>query len=87
MKTKFKASFVKDLKNATPEILHRVQLVIEQIELTESIDLISNIKKLKNSKNYYRIRVGDYRIGVSIEDNTVMFIRCLHRKEIYRYFL
>jgi mRNA-degrading endonuclease RelE of RelBE toxin-antitoxin system len=60
VKTKFKASFVKDLKNATPEILHRVQLVREQIELTESIDLISNIKKLKNSKNYYRIRA---RVG------------------------
>jgi mRNA interferase RelE/StbE len=63
-----------------------VQPVIDQVELIESIDLISNIKKLKNSKNYYRIRVGDYCIEVSIEDNTVMFIRCLHRKDVYRYF-
>lgn len=86
MKVRFKASFIKDLKNGSPEIVNRVQQLIDPVELVESIDLISNLKKLKNSKNYYRIRIGDYRIGISIKDNIIMFIRCLHRKETYRYF-
>ncbi|MGH2412635.1 MAG: type II toxin-antitoxin system RelE family toxin, partial [Microcystaceae cyanobacterium] len=34
----------------------------------------------------YRIRLGDYRIGLFIEGKTVTFARVLHRKEIYRYF-
>jgi len=30
--------------------------------------------------------VGDYRVGVIFEEETVTFCRVLHRKEIYRYF-
>ncbi|MFQ5637633.1 MAG: type II toxin-antitoxin system RelE/ParE family toxin [bacterium] len=36
--------------------------------------------------NYYRIRVGSYRLGVEITENKVFFVRFLHRNEIYRYF-
>ena len=35
---------------------------------------------------YYRIRVGDYRVGFVFEQGAVTFVRCLNRKEIYRYF-
>jgi mRNA-degrading endonuclease RelE of RelBE toxin-antitoxin system len=30
--------------------------------------------------------VGNYRLGLIIEAETVIFVRVLHRKEIYRYF-
>jgi mRNA interferase RelE/StbE len=30
--------------------------------------------------------VGDYRIGISVEGDEVEFVRCLHRRDIYRYF-
>ncbi|WP_202218315.1 type II toxin-antitoxin system RelE/ParE family toxin [Okeania sp. KiyG1] len=45
-----------------------------------------NIKKLKGEEEYYRIRVGDYRLGIKVNDGIVFFVRILHRKEIYRYF-
>jgi len=35
---------------------------------------------------YYRIRLGDYRLGFVFERGAVTFVRCLNRKEIYRYF-
>ncbi len=35
---------------------------------------------------YYRIRVGDYRIGVEVVGDEILFVRILHRKDIYRYF-
>ena len=41
---------------------------------------------MQGYSNRYRIRVGDYRIGIEISDNTVEVIRTLHRKEFYRYF-
>ena len=47
---------------------------------------ISNVKKIKGDGDYYRIRVGEYRIGLAEENNAIAFIRVLHRKEIYRYF-
>ena len=47
---------------------------------------MSNIKKLKADGDYYRIRVGDYRIGLTEDEGAIAFVRVLHRKEMYRYF-
>jgi mRNA interferase RelE/StbE len=50
-------------------------------------DSIHNLKKLRAaSGSYYRIRIGEYRIGLIFSGGIVTFVRCLHRKEIYRYF-
>ena len=46
----------------------------------------SENKKLKGFEQIYRIRIGDYRLGIYINDDVVEFIRCLHRKDIYKYF-
>lgn len=35
---------------------------------------------------FYRIRIREYLLGLEVEDGTVTMIRCLHRKEVYRYF-
>ncbi|MGK7945796.1 MAG: type II toxin-antitoxin system RelE/ParE family toxin, partial [Microcystaceae cyanobacterium] len=32
------------------------------------------------------IRVGNYRIGFFGENDTITFVRVLHRREFYRYF-
>lgn len=41
---------------------------------------------LKANKPFYRIRVGDYRIGFMLDNDILVFMRVLHRKDIYRYF-
>ncbi|RUR76738.1 type II toxin-antitoxin system RelE/ParE family toxin [Chlorogloeopsis fritschii PCC 9212] len=87
MKAEFRKSFEKDLgKIQDEDLLLRIKNVIEQVEIAESLLEISNIKKLKADGNYYRIRVGDYRIGFAEDENMITFVRVLHRKEIYRYF-
>lgn len=35
---------------------------------------------------YYRIRMGDYRLGIIVEGEVVTFVRFLHRRDIYGYF-
>lgn len=63
------------------------KLVFKDIPNYQTLDDISNLKKLKSEDNAYRIRISDYRIGLIFDiDNTVIFERVLHRKEIYRYF-
>nr|WP_293145269.1 type II toxin-antitoxin system RelE/ParE family toxin [Okeania sp. SIO3I5] len=42
------------------------------------------MKKFKGEAEYYRIRVGDYRLGIKVNDGVVFLVRILHRKEIYR---
>ena len=41
---------------------------------------------MSGTTNFYRIRIGDYRIGVAVEGDTVEFVRCLARRDLYRYF-
>ncbi len=88
MKTTFLRSFAKDLKAHEREkkLLDRVQEVILEVEAVETILAIKNLKKLKAEGSFYRIRLGNYRIGLIIENETVTFVRFLHRREIYRYF-
>ena len=87
MKAQFRASFAKDLRSIkSKEILSRIKEVIGQVEKAQSLQEITSIKKLKGGRNYYRIRVGEYRIGLVIEGDEISFVRCLDRKEIYRYF-
>ena len=87
MKTQFRASFAKDLRGIkSKELLNRIKETIQQVEKAQTTQDVTNLKKLKGGSNYYRIRVGEYRIGLIIESDTVSFVRCLNRKEIYRYF-
>lgn len=43
------------------------------------------VKKLKGYRDYWRIRVGDYRIIYTIQDDRllVIVIRIGHRREVY----
>ncbi len=87
MKVEFRQSFAKDLKSVTDKgLLKRVKDVIEAVEKADSFTDISNLKKLKGGGNYFRLRVGDYRVGVSLENETVLFVRFLNRRDIYKYF-
>ena len=88
MNVEYSARFVKDLKalKGTPSFAKIRELVFESVPVAETLDEIPHFAKLEGYDNYYRIRVGDYRIGVKIENEVVVFMRVLHRKEIYRYF-
>jgi len=56
------------------------------VEKAQSPQTILNLKKLRGGRDYYRIKIGDYRIGLIIKNDLVIFVRCLDRKEIYRFF-
>lgn len=87
MNVEFRKSFEKDLGSIQDvALLQRIRTVIEEVETAEKLNEVTNIKKLKGGGAYYRIRVGDYRIGIAVNEDTVIFVRVLHRKDVYRYF-
>jgi mRNA interferase RelE/StbE len=88
MKPNYLPTFIKDLKGlkSTPSYSAIKNLVFTDILAVQHLQEISNLKKLKGDDNTYRIRVGDYRIGFFLEDDTITFARVLHRREFYRYF-
>ena len=87
MKVAYEAAFLYDLRRVrSKEIRRRVQRVIEEMKRASVPHEIAGLTKLRGYETFYRIRVGDYRIGVEIVGDTVIFVRCLHRRDIYRYF-
>ena len=63
-----------------------VKAAIEEVEKADSLQQISGLKKLKGGGNYYRLRIGDFRVGLALESGKVIFVRLTNRKDIYRYF-
>jgi len=87
MNVEFKGSFLKDLKKIKEKQLQsQIRELIDKVETAGNMTELENVKKLSGSDTYYRIRLGDYRVGLKIENETVCFVRFLHRKDIYRYF-
>lgn len=87
MKIEFRKSFLKDLeklRNAKLKIL--ISDCIEQVEAADNISKIKNLKKLSGYDIYYRIRIGDYRMGIKIVNDTIYFVVFEHRKQIYNTF-
>jgi mRNA interferase RelE/StbE len=94
LKIVFRKSFEHDLRKLrnNTDLLARVKQVVNQVIAAEHFDAVSGAKKMQGWSGYYRFRVGDYRVGVKLqeaadlEENEVVFLRCLHRRDIYRKF-
>jgi len=87
MEISYKKQFLKDLVKLPSTFRQRIEtLVFETIPNQSDNEIMQNVSKLKGKDHYYKIRVGDYRVGLYIEGDFLEFKRVLHRKEIYRYF-
>ncbi len=88
MKVLYREAFLKDLKKlkGTHYYDKIKKLVFQTLPDVNSLSDVMGIKALKNAQNKYRIRVGDYRIGIKVENDIVEVMRVKHRKEFYRYF-
>lgn len=69
-----------------PKVLARLETVIYQVRKAPNLMAVRNLKKLEGKQGYYRIRVGNFRIGFEMIGGTAIFLRCLDRKDVYRYF-
>ncbi|MGH9784440.1 MAG: type II toxin-antitoxin system RelE family toxin [Terriglobia bacterium] len=87
MKTAFQSSFARDLRSIKDQSLRdRVAELIETVEQAATLSAVPSLKRLGGPGGYYRVRLAEYRVGLMVRGNVVSFVRCLHRKEIYRYF-
>jgi mRNA interferase RelE/StbE len=87
MKVVFTKQFNRDIRRIKDRrIASLVEAAIGRVKLSAKLSEINNLKKLTGYHNAYRIRIGDYRLGIFVDNDEVMFTRFLHRREIYRYF-
>ena len=86
MNVRFETIFIHDLKRIREKkVLLRIKKLIETLEKISCISELRNIKKIHGYDALYRIRLGDYRLGINIIENHIL-VRILHRKEIYKFF-
>ena len=88
MKIKFEESFKRDLKKVKDKsVLEKVKEIIEEMESIKTTrEFKGDLKKLQTGSNHWRIKIGEYRVGLKIEGDLAIFVRILHRKDIYKYF-
>lgn len=86
MHVQFLNSFEKDLNKVSPPVRHKVVELVRRLEAATSIRQIDQVKKLRGFKNAYRIRIGNFRLGLLVQGDLVQLVHLLDRKNIYRVF-
>ncbi|HKL81469.1 MAG TPA: type II toxin-antitoxin system RelE/ParE family toxin [Desulfobacter sp.] len=80
--------FSKDLEGVenNAKLKQHLLKLLEQMKQTDSLTGLNGVRKIQGYENYYRIRIGDYRLGIKATENGIELLRLLHRKDIYRRF-
>jgi mRNA interferase RelE/StbE len=88
VKIRIDKSFDKDVERIKDKkILKKLQSLISEMEQAETTQSLTSLKKIEGYQTFYRIKMGDYRLGFEASSNKEIFlVRFLHRKDIYRYF-
>ncbi len=87
MKVDFRQSFMRDLKKIKDSaVLEKIKQATERVEAAQEMNQIEGLAKLSGASGYYRLHIGDYRLGIAAHGDTLEFVRCLNRRDIYRYF-
>lgn len=60
--------------------------VFEELATYNSLSEIGRAEKMIGTNNYYKIRFGEYRIGLFKSGENIELLRILNRKEIYKFF-
>ena len=88
METKYRKSFLRDLKKLKNQLVYHptFTLAFDLLPAATSLREITDVKPMTGYPNRYRIRIGAYRIGIELQGDTIEVMRVLHRREFYRYF-
>ena len=87
MKVLYTKVFSKDVDKIKDKKLRSViKSCVIKIEESSEIRDIPNVSKIQGHKDFYRIRIGNYRLGFEIEGSTIWLMRFLKREDIYKYF-
>ena len=88
MKVHYRKKFLKQLSKIPSNFRSKIEeFVFKKLPLS-SISESGKLEKLTGYKNFYKVRFGDYRLGIESKnkDGSLVIRIVMHRKEIYKYF-
>lgn len=87
MRVIYKRRFLQDSDKLPKPVKQRIQeIVFLELPAAETIQHLSGLKKMQGQREFSRLRHGDDRVGLAVQDDALVVCRVLHRSEIYRYF-
>lgn len=87
MKVDYRKRFLKELAKIPLPIRQEIEsFVFDYIPDLKHFHQCNKIERMKGYPHHFKVRFGAYRLGIKIEEDTLIFERVLHRKEVYRFF-
>jgi mRNA-degrading endonuclease RelE of RelBE toxin-antitoxin system len=88
LEVQYREAFLKDIKQLKSSTLYQriYELAFTTLPEISTLQEIPNIKAMRGYTGRYRIRIGDYRVGIEVNGDVIEVMRVLHRREFYRYF-
>jgi mRNA interferase RelE/StbE len=87
MEVEIKKKFLKELSKLPTEYADTIEeFVFDKLQTYNNLSEIGKVEKMTGYKNYFKIRFGDYRVGIKKENDIIIIETVKHRREIYKYF-
>jgi len=87
MEVEIKKKFLKELSKLPNEYADTIEeFVFDILPTYDNLSKIGKVEKMTGYKNYFKIRFGDYRVGIKKENDIIIIETVKHRREIYKYF-
>ncbi len=85
MKIGFRKKFLEELSKISSGTRQEIEdFVFEKLPANPTLKDWDNIEPLKGDLTFKKAFFGEYRIGIRIVGNVVIFERVRHRNDIYR---
>lgn len=87
MEVEITKKFLKELSKIPSEYADKIEkFVFGKLSTFNALSEIGKVEKMTGYKDYFKIRFGDYRVGIKKENNIIVIKTVKHRREIYKYF-
>ena len=86
MKIEFRKHFAKQYIKVPQYVRTDTDQFIAELKMcpAESVRKIEDVNKMTGTKIYYRKKIGNYRIGFSVDGETAVIYCVMERSQIYK---
>ncbi|MBL1262425.1 type II toxin-antitoxin system RelE family toxin [Candidatus Methylomicrobium oryzae] len=87
MEVRYNKKFLKQLASVPSETRVKIEgFVFDELISASSIFSLGKIEKMQGYHGFYKVRFGNYRVGLAIENEVVIVKTVMHRRDIYKFF-
>jgi mRNA interferase RelE/StbE len=83
----YSKKFLKQLASIPNETRVKIEhFVFAELISASSMSSLGKVEKMQGYEGFYKVRFGNYRLGLVIDNNLVTIKTVMHRREIYKFF-